>query len=325
MPIQAYVDESGSRGQGRVLVFAGFIGEAEKWARFSDSWVKCLSEPPSISYFKMAEAAKLRDEFFRWKPEARNQKVRKLAQVINAAGVRCIYYGIDLVAFEKEMAMHWARPVSNPYFLGFIRALAGICVDVWDWGCREEIELIFDHHIIFSQRIKLWYPAWKKTWALENRELTAIYPTEPLFRDDRKFVPLQAADLMAWIFKKHYSREDDRGLSGIVMPELKDTPNSHCSDFVGKAKMKQLVKMSYGFERKYAAEFAEQWKEHPELHEHEKGTEMKASTSEYKNFDRAMRGLLKVTHNEIKAKLDAEKAAKKRKKSRASSASREGA
>ncbi len=46
-------------------------------------------------------------------------------------------------------------------------------------------------------------------------------------------------------------------------------------------------------------------------------------TSGYENFDRTMRELIKVPHSEIKAKLDEEKAAKKRKKSRKSPASRE--
>ena len=45
--------------------------------------------------------------------------------------------------------------------------------------------------------------------------------------------------------------------------------------------------------------------------------------AEFENFDRTMRRLLKVSHNEIKVKLDAEKSAKKRKKIKASSASRE--
>ena len=44
--------------------------------------------------------------------------------------------------------------------------------------------------------------------------------------------------------------------------------------------------------------------------------------TEYDNFDRTMREVLKVSHAEIKIKLDAEKAAKKRKKSKKSSASR---
>jgi hypothetical protein len=45
--------------------------------------------------------------------------------------------------------------------------------------------------------------------------------------------------------------------------------------------------------------------------------------SEYDNFESTMRKLLKVPHSAIKAKLDAEKAAKKRKKPKKSSASRE--
>ena len=44
---------------------------------------------------------------------------------------------------------------------------------------------------------------------------------------------------------------------------------------------------------------------------------------EYEKFDRTMRELMKVPHSEIKAKLDAEKLAKKRKKAKKSSASRE--
>lgn len=39
-------------------------------------------------------------------------------------------------------------------------------------------------------------------------------------------------------------------------------------------------------------------------------------SDEFENFDRTMRNLISVPHDEIKAALDAEKAAKKRKKKR---------
>jgi len=48
---------------------------------------------------------------------------------------------------------------------------------------------------------------------------------------------------------------------------------------------------------------------------------MSKQSSEFGRFDKTMRGLLEVPHAEIKAKLDAEKVAKKRKKSKKSSAS----
>jgi|GEM_PF-4005182 len=50
---------------------------------------------------------------------------------------------------------------------------------------------------------------------------------------------------------------------------------------------------------------------------------MKTKTNEYGKFEDMMSRLIKVPHSEIKAKLEEEKAAKKRKKARKSSASRE--
>jgi len=47
------------------------------------------------------------------------------------------------------------------------------------------------------------------------------------------------------------------------------------------------------------------------------------ANKEFDKFDRTMRELIQVPHSEIKAKLDAEKSAKKRKKAKKSSASRE--
>jgi hypothetical protein len=49
----------------------------------------------------------------------------------------------------------------------------------------------------------------------------------------------------------------------------------------------------------------------------------KRSSTEYDNFERTVEELLKIPHSEIKAKLDAEKQAKKRKKAKKPSASRE--
>ena len=46
------------------------------------------------------------------------------------------------------------------------------------------------------------------------------------------------------------------------------------------------------------------------------------SKNEFANFDATMKQLMKVSHSEIKAKLDAEKAAKKRKPKRTSASGR---
>ncbi len=43
---------------------------------------------------------------------------------------------------------------------------------------------------------------------------------------------------------------------------------------------------------------------------------MKTQSREFENFDNTMRQLMKVPHSEIKAALDAEKAAKKKRKTK---------
>jgi len=49
---------------------------------------------------------------------------------------------------------------------------------------------------------------------------------------------------------------------------------------------------------------------------------MQQKSSEFDKFDRTMQNLLKVPHSEIKAKLDAEKKAKKRKPKKTSASDR---
>jgi len=55
--IQAYVDDSGVKGQGSVFVFSALIAEADVWAELTDEWSVVLRSAPSIEYFKMSEAA----------------------------------------------------------------------------------------------------------------------------------------------------------------------------------------------------------------------------------------------------------------------------
>jgi hypothetical protein len=51
---------------------------------------------------------------------------------------------------------------------------------------------------------------------------------------------------------------------------------------------------------------------------------MKTQNSEFENFDSTMRTLMKVPHSEIKAKLDAERRAKKKRKAKKQPSASEG-
>lgn len=68
--LQGFIDDSGEQDDpsGPVIVLAGFIATAERWAAFSDNRQAALDAKPPIAYFKMVEAARLRGEFRRGVP-----------------------------------------------------------------------------------------------------------------------------------------------------------------------------------------------------------------------------------------------------------------
>lgn len=83
MVLQACLDDSGELDQtiNPVFVLAGFIAESDSWASFSHDWRAAL-DAPSINYFKMVEAANLRDQFNGWSREQANAKIHHLVHVI---------------------------------------------------------------------------------------------------------------------------------------------------------------------------------------------------------------------------------------------------
>jgi hypothetical protein len=208
--IQAYIDDSGTKGTDPVFTLAGFIGIAEKWAALSNSWRDYLKSAPSIRFLKMNEAAKLDGEFRFWEATDRNAKLHGFVDIIKRhAPQKAIHVTIDLEAFEQHMAPHLPKPMSHPYFIGSNAILTGVGHEVLDSGVLEKPEIFFDEQLIFGPRLKMWYPLIKA--AMKGREdydlgrLFSALPPDLMFRDDKIFVPLQAADVLAWITRMAFS------------------------------------------------------------------------------------------------------------------------
>jgi hypothetical protein len=67
---------------------------------------------------------------------------------------------------------------------------------------REKIELIFDQGIIGRERHI--NEAYKAMMMFLPKERTALLANRPRFEDDRDFLPLQMADLLAWHSRRDY-------------------------------------------------------------------------------------------------------------------------
>jgi hypothetical protein len=156
----------------------------------------------------MHDAMALTGDFKGWTGKQRDTKLDQLAAVVTALRPTAIHCSVELAAFAEVMpyregkkgrATPHVKTNHQPYNLVFQAMNVAVCCELMDQGVTERYEIIFDEHRILGPRVKAWYPVWLDRMSTLER---AIMPVEPIFRDDAEFVPLQAADMLAWLIHR---------------------------------------------------------------------------------------------------------------------------
>ncbi len=217
VPMQIIADDSGAKGQGPHVVIAGLIGRAEWWAEFSDEWAACLNQAPHVACFKMHQAAHRSGQFAGMTNKQRDEKLIALLRVLNSHPFVALHVTVN-TASHAEMFPHpstWppaedgsmtprqrkqfrrleAIP-SNPYFYAYHTIISQTCYYLWEEGEREQFEFIIDEHPSLGALTKSWYPVAR---ALVEQPHRSIMPVDPITKNDEQFMPLQAADMIAWL------------------------------------------------------------------------------------------------------------------------------
>jgi len=215
--LRAFVDDSGSEKGERRLFLAGYINRTDQWALFAQAWDEELKASPSIEYLHMIEAGNLRGEFdFRkgWDKEKRAEKLRGLARVIRHFKPASFQMSIDRRHFYEVLEPVSPRGLANPYFACCSGLIAKLAQEAEKTKARGKIEFIFDSQDGLDDDIDMFFEDLMEGISKEARRWLA---GKPLFRSDRDFVALQAADMLAW----HIRREHEEvGFPNMPMAEL---------------------------------------------------------------------------------------------------------
>jgi hypothetical protein len=212
MVLQAVADDSGnepgSEPLNKFFVFGGFVADSSTWARFSDEWDKGLNEHPRIEYFKMAEANGLRDQFDGWTLAARDEKLEKLSHIVARYPLAVIDVSIKHTDFSELISSIYlpdrGLSTDKPYPI-----LANqLMVALGDYQRRmkatEEIDIFFDTQLGFEEELHRWWPLFEILKEEETQTNFSRYISgPPNFRDEKKFLPLQAADMYVWHKHRH--------------------------------------------------------------------------------------------------------------------------
>jgi hypothetical protein len=200
--IQAFVDDSRSESGDREIVLAGYMSSASEWLRFSEEWSAVLAAAPSIEFFHANEAHRRKGPFQGWKTPARDMKVEQLVDVIERHRLASFDTRMSLDSFKRILLPISPYDLKSPYLILFQAVMANAAMQLHSNGLTIPIDFVFDEQGEIGAMAALWH---RFSLSSLPPHLRPLLGSSPIFCDDKKMVPLQAADMLAWHLRR--SRE----------------------------------------------------------------------------------------------------------------------
>ncbi len=156
----------------------------------------------------MAEAASRIGQFAGMPEEFVLCKINELLEVIKKYDPDGVFVFLDWSEYRKILE-HRVVPESlqNPYHLLFPGIFDVIRISQTHKGIfPEPIDVDFDEQGSAGAFAQLRYPAMKANCDPEVRKMLGRVP---IMLDDKKVMPLQAADMLAWNIRREHDMDDD--------------------------------------------------------------------------------------------------------------------
>lgn len=198
--LQGFGDDTG-KGNEPVFALAGFVASVELWIEFSNAWDTKIREDPAIHYFKAREAAACRGEFGGFNSEQRDKKVADLIGLINTYAQFFVGTAIMREDWGAVFRGQVAKTMDLPFFFAYMRLMTISLQRMRNFGpVFDKIEWIFneENHTIHREVLN-WWLAQKEA---PPRYFRKRMGSHPIMRNDKEVMPLQAADLIAWVMGK---------------------------------------------------------------------------------------------------------------------------
>jgi Protein of unknown function (DUF3800) len=234
---EMYVDESGSDDESPILCIAGYIFKKKNAERLSEEWGLVLKRY-KVPYFRMSRCAHGKKPFDGLSKERRIKMVKALIKIIR----KYMVYGLAVTVSEKDY--YEIMPGDDRIGGAYTFCLRGCLSCIWflnegyNWGGPTAYFFESDHkHQSEANRIM-------NAIAITADAKAKYHYVAHTFSDKKDLLPLQAADLLAWLWfteakrllNQPPSRERRKDLAALI--EGKPYDMKHMS----KDKIENLAK-----------------------------------------------------------------------------------
>ena len=195
--LQAALDDSGKDGISPAFVCAGYFGSADDLMDLAGRWRELLIKEPRLDYIKGYEAFGLSHQFEHWTVEERDKRLLEFVTLIAQHSSKGIAFVIDNKPFNliKDLPDDDGYSFGDPYVFAYVYSLSFLLQSLPDFG-ESAVDVVFDRDLINRKQAAEAYRKILEIWPAEITQ--RLFRKEPHWEDDKEFLPLQAADLLAY-------------------------------------------------------------------------------------------------------------------------------
>lgn len=188
---RAYLDESGTHADSPAIAVAGYVARRSAWNRFVPKWRRTLSP---IKVFHSTDCNGFYGEWKGWERAARDAKVARLLPLLPAIDGFGVAIGVVLRDVEEVLSV---RPHLRRYWGNGYRACIQWCISrirdrLHEAGRVSEPLAIVHERNQYKADAEEAYE-----WIKENDDESGQFISFS-FGSKEKYVPLQAADILAY-------------------------------------------------------------------------------------------------------------------------------
>jgi len=200
--LTVHFDDSGTHKEAPIAVVAGWISPVAQWKKFVRDWKKAAADE-GFKVFHMAEfmANNHKSEFAdkdKWNDAKKLRVVRRLREIITQRAVRGFGITVHKKDYDDLVQGDLCNKFGDFHYSWAVSTVIGL-LENWreSTRIREPIEYIFDRMTEGRKEIEqIFLNAESKDDSLHRY---GIYKGCHSFRDKAVILPLQAADMMAWL------------------------------------------------------------------------------------------------------------------------------
>ena len=201
-----FADESGIHKESKIFVLAGYLAPEELWSEFSAEWHRVLNEH-GIGVFHATDCNANEGEFkqFEDKRTERNIFVAELLETLSSRSqIKPFYAGVVVEDYEQIIRPVMRPDDEPPYYVCMKWVLAEVAffMDHMHVPSSEIVACVFDRQKKFSEKALTMFDEMVEDETWERRERFDSIA----FGSKRRFIPLQAADALAFDVYHEFNR-----------------------------------------------------------------------------------------------------------------------